>query len=272
MSNFAMRSRILALIVVVGILGACSGEFVSQHSPVPEFSPVPPVAAATLEPLERDSSTRLVVELGMPFNGSDLAVVDGFISPFGVVRKSQDRPEFGHSGIDIPLIQGAQILAVTEGTIIAIEPGAAKFPGETVLLLIQDGSRDGEGWVFLVEHVDIAAGVEVGSSIARGQTLGTSTITTGRGNSHMQLTDYFNSFEFARAHTSWVDHLDSTALDELIESTGVLLNDPRLASSWSSATDENRHPLKGLLDRAAYPDGPQLCYPPGTDVRTPAAN
>jgi murein DD-endopeptidase MepM/ murein hydrolase activator NlpD len=67
------------------------------------------------------------------------------MSPFGVVRKPQDRPEYGHSGIDVPLLEGAAILAVADGTIISILPAANKFPGEIVLLLIMRGDREGEG-------------------------------------------------------------------------------------------------------------------------------
>ena len=119
------------------------------------------------------------------------------MSPFGVVRKPQDRPEYGHSGIDVPLVEGAAILAVADGTIIAILPAADKFPGEIALLLISKGNQEGEGWVFLVEHVELNPGLSRGDQVARGQQFATSAIPTGRGNTHMQLSYYFNGFEYS---------------------------------------------------------------------------
>ncbi len=71
-------------------------------------------------------------DLGIPFVPSELAIEKGFTSPFGVVRQLKDRAEFGHSGIDIPLIEGAAILAVADGTVISILPAADKFPGNNV--------------------------------------------------------------------------------------------------------------------------------------------
>ena len=36
-----------------------------------------------------------------------------------------------------------------------------------------------------------------------------------------------------------------------------------------TVVEEGRFAYRGLLDEAEFPDGPQLCYPPGTDVRVP---
>lgn len=33
---------------------------------------------------------------------------------------------------------------------------------------------------------------------------------------------------------------------------------------------EGKHPFRGLLDKTKHPDGPQFCYPIGTDVRISA--
>ena len=102
-----------------------------------------------------ESLSAVPSNLAIPFDPSELAFVQGFLSPFGVVRSLKDRPEFGHSGIDVPLIEGAAILAVADGTVISVLPAEPKFPGEIVLLLINPGDQEGEGWVFLMEHVEL---------------------------------------------------------------------------------------------------------------------
>lgn len=209
-------------------------------------------------------------DLGIPFVPSELAIEKGFMSPFGVVRQLKDRAEFGHSGIDIPLIEGAAILAVADGTVISILPAADKFPGNTVLLLISTGDREGEGWVFLMEHVELSPGIGREDSVTRGQQIATSVIPTGRGNTHMQLSYYFNEFQHSRKHRCWVDGLGETARAELDESFAKLFGDGRLAASWNNYAEGGRYPLRGLLDDPQYPGGPQPCYPQGTDVRVPA--
>ena len=217
-----------------------------------------------------ESLSAVPSNLAIPFDPSELAFVQGFLSPFGVVRSLKDRPEFGHSGIDVPLVEGAAILAVADGTVISVLPAEPKFPGEIVLLLINPGDQEGEGWVFLMEHVELSPGVSQGDRVTRGQQIGTSAIPSGRGNTHMQLSYYFNAFEYSREHTCWVNSLDGTARAELDESFAQLFGDGRLAASWNSAPDGSAYPLKDLPDDPRFPGGPQPCYPPGTDVRLPA--
>ena len=64
---------------------------------------------AALESLsgdQPDAALRAPQHLALPFTIPDLFEI-GFFSPFGLVRWSLDRPEFAHSGIDIPLREGA---------------------------------------------------------------------------------------------------------------------------------------------------------------------
>ena len=88
----------------------------------------------------------------------------------------------------------------------------------------------------------------------------------------MQLSYYFNDLEFSRQHTCWIEQLDSTSRNAIDVATAGLLNDLEFAENWRNATDDNRYPLRGLTDISAFPDGLQLCYPQGTDVRVPTTN
>ena len=236
----------------------------------PRPTPRPEVEAQKTSAPKQKSEPGPPANLGIPFDPSDLVIPRGFLSPYGVVRKPNDRPELGHSGIDVPLVEGASILAVADGTVISIYPAQPKFPGQIILLLIQDGEREGEGWVFLVEHVVIDSTTRVGDSVKQGDILGTSAIPTARGNSHMQLSYYFNSFEFSREHTCWIDSMEDSTRSILLESVEPLLTSIDLIESWKTATDDGQLPLKGLLESPDYPPTPQLCYPQGTDVRISA--
>ena len=209
-------------------------------------------------------------DLGIPFDPSELAIENGFLSPYGVVRKLKDRLQFGHSGIDVPLVEGAAILAVSDGSIISVLPSADKFPGEIVLLSIENGDRAGEGWVFLVEHIELEPGMNKGETVTRGQQIGTSAVPTGRGNTHMQLSYYFNEFQYSREHTCWVETLGDTEIAEFEEAFARLSGSGRLAASWNDAVDDGQYPLRGLAEDPRFPDGPLPCYPQGTDVRVPA--
>ena len=60
-----------------------------------------------------------------------------------------------------------------------------------------------------------------------------------------------------------------SARAELDEAFSDLLGDGRLAAAWNTVVDDGKYPLRGLADDPRFPDGPQPCYPQGTDVRIP---
>ena len=47
----------------------------------------------------------------------------------------------------------------------------------------------------------------------------------------------------------------------------VLRIDPRFIDGWMNMTFEGRSAFRALLNTQLFPEGAQLCYPPGTDIR-----
>lgn len=186
------------------------------------------------------------------------------LSPFGVIRHSRDS-SIGHSGIDFPLKRGGAIYAAADGSIIkhqVEDPGG----GKTVDILIRPGARSGEGWVFKYEHINLYPGLEVGSQVTRSQKIGVNGFEK-RGNNHLGLEYHFNNFSFSRDPACFVDYLEPEAKLELENAFNAIKNTPTFIASWRTANEEGRYQYRDLLDAAKYPNGPQLCYPPGTDAR-----
>ncbi len=204
--------------------------------------------------------------LALPFRVAHVRGEEGFISPFGLIRHSRDRGH-GHGGIDIPLESDAPIFAVDDGMIVSSEESSDAAGGFDVKLAIS-GSGD-EGWGFLYEHVRLRPEVRVGGEVAKGQLIANNGLATDRRNNHFQLTYMFNNYAFYRDHRCWPDYLDAAPRSALLELFESLKATGALRARWETATEEGAMAYRALLDAEKYPDGAQLCYPLGLDVRVP---
>ena len=217
-----------------------------------------------------DTAGQAPVDLVLPVPAA--ALLEGaIVNPFGVVRSSLDLAEFGHPGIDLVSAQGTAIQAVGDGVIVSVDAATDGFAGDEVRLLLSTDAPEGEGWVFLYEHISLLAGLQVGSTVTRGQQIATNPLEIGRSN-HLELAWAFNNFLFHRDQRCWVVHLESAARTALEDRfNNVLRVHPDFAGVWSQVDfNEGMLPFKELLNVATYPDGPQMCYPQGTDVRVSA--
>ena len=283
-SGMTSKSRIwlmgwaLMLVLCVGCTSDDPATFVDEAVPtavteatpdsdlLPTVTPEPQPTATHVPTIVPDNSD-VPSGLASPFDASAPLNGEEFLSPFGVYRKSADRPEFGHSGIDVPMANGAPMFAVADGRIREIQPGSDERPGSVAQLLLADGSDSDTGWIFVYEHIDLAPGIDVGTVVERGQLLGGNAMPTGVSNNHLQLTFVFNEQGFTRDHTCWLDQLDDEARTEVDAWFGRLKSSQSFLSGWGTALDEGYYSYRGLLDAGAYPDGPKLCYEQGTDVR-----
>lgn len=188
------------------------------------------------------------------------------INPFGVVRFSLDQGSTGHGGIDLFPGSGASIFAVKAGIIVSIEDGGAK-DGKVVKLLFGSDTGTGEGWGFIYETVNPASGIAVNTQVTKGQVIATNANTAGFAN-HLELTFFFNSFQFSKNQTCWVNQLDASDKAAFLDRfNNVLRLDSTFIGFWQTDQREGKLPFKQLLDTTLYPDGAQLCYDKGTDVR-----
>ena len=235
----------------------------------PSGDPTGPDANDTAGPTPVD--TLPPVDLALPVPAA--ALLEGaMVNPFGVVRSSRDLAALGHSGIDLVTAQGTAIHAVSDGVIVSVDAATDGFPGDAVRLLLSTDAPEGEGWVFLYEHISLLAGLDVGSSVTRGEQIATNPLEIGRSN-HFELAWVFNNFLFHRNQTCWVVQLEAaerTALESRFND--VIRVHADFVGAWSQVDfNEGMLPFNELLNIATYPDGPQICYPKGTDVRVPAA-
>ena len=211
------------------------------------------------------------VDLALPVPAA--ALLEGaMVNPFGVVRSSRDLAELGHSGIDLVTAQGTAIYAVGDGVIVSVDVATDGFSGDAVRLLLSTDAPEGEGWVLLYEHISLLAGLDVGSSVTGGEQIATNPLEIGRSN-HFELAWVFNNFLFHRNQTCWVVQLEA-AERAALESrfNDVIRVHPDFVGAWSQVDfNEGMLPFKELLNIVTYPDGPQICYPNGTDVRVAAA-
>ena len=226
--------------------------------------------ASPTSPDESDSSATPPVNLALPVPAA--ALLEGaIVNPFGVVRSSLDLADLGHSGIDLVSALGTPIHAVGDGVLVTVEAATDGFPGDLVRLLLSSNAPAGEGWVLLYEHVSLLGGLGVGSVVARGDQIATNPLEIGRSN-HFELAWSFNNYLFHRDQRCWVSDLEPTERGALEERfNDVIRVHADFAGVWSQVDfNEGMLPFKELLNTATYPDGPQLCYPSGTDVRVPA--
>ncbi len=143
--------------------------------------------------------------------------------------------------------------------------GAGGF--DTKLLISGSG---GEGWGFLYEHVMLVSGITVGSTVTKGQLIARNGLTTGRRNNHLQLTYLFNDYAFFRDQRCWVNYLDPISRKSLLAYFDSIKTTEKFIEQWETASEEGMMAYKELLNKETYPEGPQLCYPLGLDVRVPA--
>ena len=88
-----------------------------------------------------------------------------------------------------------------------------------------------------------------------------------RTNHHLQLTYLFENYAFYRDHHCWLQRLGTADRAGLEARFSEVVAAGDLTAYWRTDQREGRFPLRALLDPARFPDGPQLCYAPGTDVR-----
>lgn len=203
--------------------------------------------------------------LALPILVKDINVTVTLLSPYGIIRKSGDSG-IGHGGIDFPLERGSIVYAVADGTIIKnyLEDVGG---GNTVDVLIL-GEYPGEGWVFKYDHIALETGLSVESTVKKGQKIGTNAFQQ-RGNNHIGLEYHIKDFTIAREKICWVDLLEPTAKKQLEDAFEVMKKTPAFIEAWQTANAEGYYQYKGLLDETKYSNGPQLCYPLGTDARIP---
>ena len=63
--------------------------------------------------------------------------------------------------------------------------------------------------------------------------------------------------------------LDTASREALLGYFDALRTTQAFMAQWEGASEEGMRALKALLDSERFPEGPQLCYPFGLDVRTP---
>ena len=247
---------------------------VSQQKvePKPTIQPAPDQTQAYVpqpsQPRDswRDPLPPAPTNLALPIIVEDVDTIHGLLSPYGIIRKSADGG-IGHGGIDFPLVSRSPIYAVANGTIIKnnVEDVGG---GKTVDVLIVPGEFQGEGWIFKYDHLALEPGLAVGSNVQKGQKIGINALEQ-RGNNHIGLEYHVENFTIARTKICWVDLLEPMARQQLEGKFNQIKNTQTFLESWQTANEESYYQYKGLLDKTKYPDGPQLCYPLGTDARIP---
>lgn len=264
-----MRSWLLALAGMVVVACVFVVGMTMSRQLRPEYRPHEEgTTVGTATKAEHGSGAGVPTGLALPFAVTQIRARDFDVHPFGVVRFSGDQPEYGHSGIDIPLGPDAAIFAVSDGKILDAYPADDDRPGQYVALQIGAVTQPGEAWVFLYEHILLAPEFAVGAPVHRGERIGTTAIPTNY-NNHLQLSYAFNGFTYFRDHTCWIEQLASDGATDLTVWFDGLKTTPALQDQWQTYAREGQYELRGLLDTKRFPDGPQLCYPPGTDVRAP---
>lgn len=203
--------------------------------------------------------------LKLPFNISDIDNTHAEINPLGVVRFSKDLEEVGHSGIDVPMKQKSNIYAVADGEIVLIESTGDDWGGMKIFQLLKK-DKEGEGVGFIYDHVTPATNLKVGSKVTSGQVIAYKTAPRDF-TAHFQLSRLFNNYKYIDNILCWPDYLDKEEKTKLYGWWDEYKKTDVLVSSWRENIEEGKYPFRELLDASKYPNGPQLCYPLGTDVR-----
>ena len=120
--------------------------------------------------------------------------------------------------------------------------------------------------MYIYEHVTPSPNLKAGSTVTVGEEIATKTAPK-RFTAHFQLSYTFNNYEFTRGMQCWVDVLNPSGSDELLTWWKKYRASDVLINAWRTNEEEGDFPFRGLLDATKFPEGPQLCYPFGTDVR-----
>ncbi len=252
--------RIVLLAGLLVALGAgCGGGDDSEST-----NPVAPSTSG--EVLGQATSATPPSGLVLPVDLSQINL-RGVINPFGVVRSSLDEGRVGHPGIDLPSNTGAPFYAVADGRIVSVMPVTDGRPGSAVKLLVAEGAMAGTGWVFLYEHMVLVSGLGVDSRVTQGELIGSNPLDPAITN-HLELAWVFNDFLFHQNQTCWITQLGPSGEAAFTAAfNNSFRTDQRFVDAWTSVTREGRLPFRELLNPVRFPEGAQLCYLPGTDVR-----
>jgi len=204
-------------------------------------------------------------DLSLPFDIKDVDLKNGAVNPLGVVRFDKDQKDIGHSGIDIPLKERSRVYAVADGKVVLIKSASDPWGGMGVYQLIKQ-TGPGTGWAFLYEHIEIAEGIKEETELKKGELVGYKIAPDGF-TAHLQLSEIFNDFKYTREIQCWPDFLNSIDKAKMDNWWDEYSNSNILINSWNTNSEGGKYPFRGLLDESKYPDGPQLCYALGTDVR-----
>lgn len=210
-------------------------------------------------------STPSFTSLYLPFNLDDINLTQGDLNPLGVVRFDQDQSDYGHSGIDIPLAQGSNIFASTNGQIVLLGTAGDPWGGMKIGHLIEP-TNDGEGWIFIYEHVTPLESLSIGDNVSQGDLIATKTAPNNF-TAHFQLSYHFNEYEYSKNIQCWPDYLQVDEKSKLDAWWSTYSQSNSFHGDWSTNVEDGKYPFRGLLDRQIYPNGPQYCYSLGTDVR-----
>jgi len=201
--------------------------------------------------------------LGLPYAISDLDLEHGASHPMGVFRFAKDKQP--HPGIDLQLYDGTKILAMSDGTIVGIkQEGSPVDMG--ILLQIKESF-----WGVNYEHFIPDDSLYLGKEISKGDEIGTFVggYTQIPASIHIDFRFYQDGFTgYSGAFVCWIDYLEIDDQVKLQSAWDDAITD-EFIQGWSTLTMEGNLIFKGLLDSMIYPDGPQMCYPIGTDVREP---
>ena len=247
--------------VVVVICSGCGGANPANAPAAPSPTPTSTQTILTTRAIPPNN-------LVAPIDPRAISLEGAPMNPFGIVRSALDQGSGGHPGIDLPSAAGTPVLAVAAGRIVTV--GQAEpyhLAGQEVRLLIGEGPEAGTGWVFLYTHVTLAAGIHIGTEVAAGQPFANSPLSPSDGN-HFELAWAFNDFRVHQDRTCWVHQLNGAERTSFEEHFNTVLRiDPRFIDGWMTMTFDGRFAFRALLDTQLFPEGAQLCYPPGTDVR-----
>ncbi len=110
--------------------------------------------------------------------------------------------------------------------------------------------------------------IQIGDTIEQGTTIATNALDDGT-NNHIQYAYWLEDFKKQRDAICWAETLgakEKIKLEEYFEK--YFRNNESFLKSFGALSIENMNPYKALLDKEVFPNGVQLCYPAGTDVRS----
>lgn len=218
-----------------------------------------------IDEYSKNSTGEIPSGLSLPFKISDIDGENGALNPLGLVRFSKDQGDIGHPGIDFTLIENASVYAVADGEIVLIDTAGDQWGGMKIFQLLEK-TAEGEGWGFLYEHVKGVEGLKVGDKVVRGELIATKAAPMGF-TAHFQLSRLFNNYQFIREPICWPEYLDEYDGKSLQDWWSEYRQTDQLINGWRTNEEEGEYPFRDLLEIAFYPDGPEMCYDLGTDVR-----